>query len=71
MGSRNLSTKIRQAMFYDVVKKEVDAEFSAQVDDQGVPDRSHKNMWHDWSAQVREAATVAAKLDLLSNPAKL
>jgi hypothetical protein len=39
MGSRNLSDKIRQAMFYDVVKKEVDAKFSAQPDDQGNPSR--------------------------------
>ena len=39
MGSRNLSDKIRQAMFYDVVKKEVDAKFSAQPDDQASPSR--------------------------------
>ena len=71
MGSRNLSTKIRQAMFYDVVKKEIDAKFSAQPDDQGVPDRSHKTMWHDWSAQVRDAAKAVAKPDSLFNPAKL
>lgn len=56
MGSRNLSSQIRQAMFYDVVKKEVDAKFSAQVDDRGIPDQSHNDMWHDWSDEVRRAA---------------
>lgn len=69
MGSRNLSSKIRQAMFYDVVKKDVDARFSAQVDDQGVPDRSHRNMWHDWSAQVREVVAKTCSSPFV--PAKM
>ena len=71
MGSRNLSTQIRQAMFYDVVKKEVDAKFSAQVDDQGVPDRSFDDPWHDWSTQVRTVAATLRAPDTLSVPAKL
>ena len=57
MGSRNLSPQIRQAIFYDVVRKDVDARFSTQPDDQGEPDRSHP-MWWDWSEQVREVAAA-------------
>ena len=60
MGSRNLSSNIRQAMFYDVVKKEVDAKFSSQVDDRGIPDRSYVDMWHDWSTEVRQVAAMGA-----------
>jgi hypothetical protein len=55
MGSRNLSSQIRQAIFYDVVKKEVDARFHSHTDDQGSPDRSLE-MWHDWSDEVRAAS---------------
>ena len=60
MGSRNLSTQIRQAMFYDVVKKEVDAKFSSQVDDTGIPDRSYDDVWHDWSTEVRQVSAMGA-----------
>lgn len=71
MGSRNLSTQIRQAMFYDVVKKEIDVKFSAQADDQGEPERIYTDMWHDWSTQVRTVAAMSHTPEALSKTAKL
>lgn len=62
MGSRNFSSQIRQAIFYDVVKMEVDAKFSAQLDDEGEPERGYKE-WHDWSEEVRDEVAQQERED--------
>eukprot|EP01051_Picozoa_sp_SAG22_P013720 SAG22_NODE_1569_length_4097_cov_2.299400_3_plen_225_part_00 len=57
-ASPNYSERLRLAMFYDVVRLDVDARFNAQPDDRAPPVQGLP-MWQGWAPAVQSAAAAA------------